>query len=110
MKYYKSWAQGSIYYEQLRVVVDMNDSRSWAHNSKCFEQLKVVNDINYFGSWAEGYGCYEQLSIMDDMNNSRSCEVKPIDAKYSSELWIIWIYLLHEVKVVDDMNEFGSWV
>ena len=104
------WAQGSRYYEQLRVVVDTNDSSSWAHDSKCYEQLKAMNDINYSGSWAEGYGCYEKVSIMHHMNDSRSHEVKPIDAMYNSKLWMIWIYLLHGLKVVDDMNEFGSWV
>ena len=77
---------------------------------ECYEQLCIMNDMYYSESWAEGYGCYEQLSIMDDMNDSRSCEVKPIDAKYISKLCMIWIYLLHGLKVVDDMNDFGSWV
>ena len=56
----------------------------------------------------EGYECYEQLCIMNDMNNSRSHEVKPLDAKYNSKLWMILIYLLHELRVVDDMNISGS--
>ena len=59
----------------------MNDSGSWAHESNCNEYLKVVNDINYSKSWIDGYECYEQLSIMDDMKDSRSHEVKPLDAK-----------------------------
>ena len=35
-----------------RVVDDMNDSEFWAHNSWYYEQLKVVVDMNDFGSWA----------------------------------------------------------
>ena len=105
-----SWAQGSRYYTQLRVVIDMNDSRSWANDSKCYEQLKVVNDINYSRSWAKGYGCYKQLSTMDDMKDLGSLEVKPLDVKYNSKQWMIWIYLLHKLRVVDDMNDSRSWV
>ena len=44
------------------------------------------------------------------MNDSGSREVKPLDAMYNSKLLMIWIYLLHELKGVDDMNDFGSWV
>ena len=88
----------------------MNAFGSWAHNSKWYEQLKGVNDKSYSSSWAKGYGCYEQLSIMDDMSDLESREVKPINAKYSSKLLMIWIYLLHELRVVDDMNDSGLWV
>ena len=42
---------------------------------------------------------------MDDMNDLGSYEVKPLNAKYNSKLWMILIYLLHELRIVDDMNE-----
>ena len=32
--------------EDLRVVVDMNDSGSWAQGLRFYEQLRVVVDIN----------------------------------------------------------------
>ena len=44
------------------------------------------------------------------MNDSGSHEVKPLDAMYGTKLLMIWIYLLHVLRVVDDMNESGSWV
>ena len=47
---------------------------------------------------------------MDDINDLGSYEVKPLDAKYSLKLWMIWIYLLHELRVMDDMNDYGLWV
>ena len=45
---------------------------------------------------------------MDDINDLESHEVKPIDAMYNSKLLMIRIYVLHELRVVDDMNDFGS--
>ena len=50
---------GSRYYEQLKIVDDMNNSESWAKGSKYNEKLKVVFDMNDFGSPAEGFRCYE---------------------------------------------------
>ena len=37
-----SWVYEFKYYEQLRVVDVMNDSRLWAGGSKWYEQLKNV--------------------------------------------------------------------
>ena len=37
----------------------MNDSRSSTEGSSFYEQLKVVVDINYSRSWAKGSRCYE---------------------------------------------------
>ena len=62
----ESLAQGSRYYEQLKIGLDMNDFGSWAHDSKCYEQLKSVSDLNYSRSWVE-----------DAMNNQA--------------LWMIWM-------------------
>ena len=44
--------KGSRYYEQLRVVDDMNDSESWEKGSGYYEQLNAMVDMNDFGSWA----------------------------------------------------------
>ena len=57
------WTEGSRFYEQLRVVDDINDSRLWAQASKCSEQLKAVDDMNDLG-----------------------CEIKAIYATNSSRL------------------------
>ena len=46
MNYLGLCAQESRCYEQLRVVVNMNDSRSGAQGSRCYEQLMVVNEMN----------------------------------------------------------------
>ena len=49
----------------------MNYSWSWAYESKYYEQLKVVDDMN-IRSWAQGSRCYKQLRTMVDMNDSKS--------------------------------------
>ena len=43
-------AQGSTNYEQLKAVLDINNSRSWAQAFACYEKLRVVNDMNDFAS------------------------------------------------------------
>ena len=53
-----SCAQASRFYEQLRVVDDMNDSRSWAQGSRCYEKLRVMVDMNNLGSLAKGSKFY----------------------------------------------------
>ena len=40
------------YYEQHKLIIDMNDSSSWVQGSRCYEQLRVVDDMNDFGSGA----------------------------------------------------------
>ena len=47
----------------------MKDSRLWAQGSRFYEQLKVVGEINNFGSWSQAYRCYEQLFTVVDMND-----------------------------------------
>ena len=43
----------------------MNDSRSWAQGSKYYEQLKVMDDMSYIGSWAQ---LGHELNHVDAMN------------------------------------------
>ena len=54
---------------------------SWLRTSgfSCYEQLRVVVDINDFGLWAQGSKYYEQLRVVDDMIELETCELKPID-------------------------------
>ena len=40
------WAQGSANYEQLKVVVEINNSGSCAQASTCYEKLKVLNEMD----------------------------------------------------------------
>ena len=42
----------TILQHDLKVMHDMNDSKSWAHNFKYYEQPKVVVDMNHFESCA----------------------------------------------------------
>ena len=42
--------EGTICYEQLRVMVDMNDSRSSTEGFICYEQLRAMVDMNDFVS------------------------------------------------------------
>ena len=52
MNNFKSWTQSSRWYEQLRVVDNINDSGLCAQGYKSYEQLKAMNDMNDIGSWA----------------------------------------------------------
>ena len=47
---------------------------------------------------------------MDDMNDSRSLELRPLDAMNRSWLWMIRTILLHELKPLDAMNSSGLWM
>ena len=42
----------SKFYEQLKVVVDMNDSKSWAQGYRCCKQLNAKVDMNVYESWS----------------------------------------------------------
>ena len=65
--------------------------------------------MNDSGSWAQDSRCYEQLNIMGDMNDLGCHELKPLNAMSSLGLWMIWMILHHELRVVDDMNDSRSW-
>ena len=52
MSNFRSRAQGSKYYEQIKIMVDVNDSESWAQGSRRYEQLSAVVDMNDSGLWA----------------------------------------------------------
>ena len=41
----------------------MNDSGLWAQSFRWYEQLRVVDDMNYTGLQAQASGGYEQLGI-----------------------------------------------
>ena len=86
-------------------MVDMNDFESWAQGSWCYEYLMVIGDMSYFGSWSPDSGCYEQLMVVDNMNESRSHEIKPLDAKENLGLWMIWKIISHEPMSLNDMNK-----
>ena len=92
----------------------MNDSWSWAQDCKCYEQLRTMDDMNNYRSWAQGFRYYKKLramvdlsNIVDDMNDLGSCELRPLDTMNNSNLLMLWMILCHELKVLDDMNDFG---
>ena len=64
-----------------------------------------MDDMCHSGSWAQGYGCFEQLSIVNDINDLISRELRPLDALSNLGLWMIWMILRHELRMVDDMND-----
>ena len=50
MNYSISLAQASKFYEWIRFVDEMNDSKSWAQDTRGDEQFMVVVDMNKNGS------------------------------------------------------------
>ena len=63
------WAEGTKCYEQLMVVVDINDFGSWAHDSIYNEKLEAVDEMNDSRLLAQGTKCYEQLMVMIDISD-----------------------------------------
>ena len=49
----------------------MNDSKSWGQGSRFYDQLYIMVEMNDYGSWAKGSKCYEQRKVVVDMNESR---------------------------------------
>ena len=86
---------------------DLNDSKSWVQGFRCYEQFKDVDDINNIMLWARDSRCYEQVKVVDDMNDSRSHELRPLDAINNLGLWIIWTILGFEHKALNVMNNSG---
>ena len=67
-----SWAQSTKFYEQFKVMDDMNDSWLGDYDFKGYEQLRAMDDMNNSKSWAKGSKYYEQLKAMYDKNDTRS--------------------------------------
>ena len=60
------------WYEQLRI--------PWVQVSRWYELLKALVEVNNSRSWAQGSRCHEQVRVMNDMNDSGSLELRPLDA------------------------------
>ena len=95
----------------------MNDFGSSALGYECYEQFRVLDYMNVFGLCSQGFRCYEHLKAMDDMNDSRSwahdlrCyeQLRVADEMNElglviSELWMTWIILGRELKLLNAIN------
>ena len=135
----ESWAQGFRCYEKLGIKMTWMTPGPWSQGSRFYEKFKAIDDMKDFGcghralnamnslglfmTWmtlgrvlrapdamkTQGYGCFKQLSIMNYMNDLISHELRPLYAMSSLGLWMIWMILHHEQRVVDDMNDFELW-
>ena len=65
-------------------------------------------DINDSTLSAQGFGCYEQHRVLGDMNDLGFHDLKPLDTKNISRLWMIWPVLCHELRVMDYLNDSTS--
>ena len=66
-----------------------------------------MDDVNDSQSEAQGPRFYEQVRVVDDMNNSRLRDLRPLDAMYSSTLWMMSIILSLNPKVLNVINNSG---
>ena len=57
------------------VVVDKKKFGSWAQGSRFYEQQRIMDDTSYSGSWAYNFGFYEEFKVLHDMNDSRFHEL-----------------------------------
>ena len=74
MNDFGSWAQGPTNYEQLKVVVDINNSELWAQASTCYEKTQGGKWYERFYMmssklWMTSTTPAHELSILDIMNN-----------------------------------------
>ena len=60
--------------------------------------------MSYSESEAQGSGCYEQPRIMNNMKNSRSYELRPLNAMNDSRIWLTLMTTGHEHKVLDALK------
>ena len=108
--YSRLWAQRTKCYEQLMFMVDVNDSESWAQGFRCYHHLRPVDDRSCSTSRVDGSKIYEQFKFVDNMNKSESCELKPLGARNSLGLWMIWMILGREPKDLNVMNQSRLWM
>ena len=74
---------GQGWYEQLKAMVNMNDSGSWAQGFKCDEQLWTLDVINSSGLWMTWTTLDHELRIINSTHNSR--------------LWLTWKIPIREL-------------
>ena len=68
------------------------------------KQLKDLDDMSYSKSGAQGSGCYEQPRVVNDMKDSRSLDLRPLDAMNDSRIWLTWMTMGHEHKALDALK------
>ena len=99
------WVQCSKFYEQVKVVDDMNDSGSHA--------LRPLDVMNSLGLWKD-----EWFQVMSPMNNLRlwmtwttlGHELNALNVLNNSRLWLTWMNLGHELRTPDAMNNSETWM
>ena len=94
---------------ELRIVANMNNFRSWAQGSRYYDQLIIMDGMNDSVS--------RDLRSPNAMNNSGllmklktpSHEVRALDAIKSSELWMTWTTPGRGLRALDTMNNLKLW-
>ena len=133
------WMTWTTLGRELKALYAMNSSRQWltwmtlGHEPRALEILWTAQGYCWhdYRSWSQGSRCYEQLRVRDDMTNSRSNELRHLDAMNNiglrmirmifgrksmilnamnnSGLWMTWMTLAREVKALDAMNSSRLW-
>ena len=52
MNDFESCSEGSRFYEQLKAMVDINNSVLWAQETRYYEKLMEMDNMKDSGSWA----------------------------------------------------------
>ena len=84
--------KGNNYYSKVfkRVNYKLWNSTFWVVIRLQMLWTRDLDDMSYSVLWNQAFRCHEQLRVLDDMKDSRSHELKPLDAMNNSKLWIIW--------------------
>ena len=95
--------------------VDMTGFRSLAQGSTSYEQLKVVDDMNDLWSHELGLLDFMNLSGLGKIWMILCHELKPLDVMNYLMLWRTWMTPGHELRARDAINNsglcltFNSW-
>ena len=60
--------------------------------------------MSYSRSGAQGSSCYEQPRVVNDMKDSRSHELRHLDALNGSGIWLTQMTMSHEHKAPDALK------
>ena len=90
----------------------MNNLGLWMIWTIFGHELKALDTINNSGLWMNKQlrvmclrpGRYEHFIIVDDMNDSKSHDLKPLNAMNNLGLRMIWMILGHEPMTLNVMK------
>ena len=99
---FESWVHGSRSYKQFRDVANINGTVLWAQGCRYYEQVKVMDDMNDLGS--------RDLRPLDAMNSSglwKNDWLHVVSYTNNLRLLMTWITQDYELWALDVKNNLA---